>query len=61
MKDPKKVKAGRARWLSMSAKKRKQFMSENGKKGALALWSKIRSGSLSTTPKKVLDTASERD
>ena len=51
-KDPKKVKAGRARWLSMSASKRKKFMSENGKKGAASLWAKIRAGSLSTSGKK---------
>jgi len=51
MKDPKKVKAGRARWLSMSAKKRKKFMSEIGRKGAIALWKKIRSNSLSTGQK----------
>lgn len=36
MKDPKKVKAGRARWLSMSAKQRKKFTSEAGKKGGAA-------------------------
>lgn len=46
MKDPLKVKAGRARWLSMSAKERSKFASENGKKGAIALWKKIRAGTL---------------
>ena len=51
MKDPKKVKAGRARWLSMSAKKRKAFMSKIGRKGAIALWGKIRSNSLSPVEK----------
>lgn len=32
-KDPIKVRAGRARWLSMSAKERKAFTSAAGKKG----------------------------
>ena len=35
-KNPKKVKAGRARWLSMSAKERKAFTSKAGKKGGAA-------------------------
>lgn len=35
-KDPQKVKAGRARWLSMSAKQRKEFTSKAGKKGGAA-------------------------
>ena len=36
MKDPLKVKAGRARWLSMSAKERRAFTSKAGKKGGAA-------------------------
>lgn len=36
VKDPKKQKAGRARWLSMSAKQRKTFTSNAGKKGGAA-------------------------
>jgi len=51
MKDPLKVKAGRARWLSMSAKKRKKFMSDIGKKGAASLWKKVREGSVNFTAK----------
>ena len=51
MKDPKKVKAGRARWLSMSAKKRKKFMSDIGKKGATSLWKKVREGTINFTAK----------
>ena len=51
MKDPKKQKAGRARWLSMSAKKRKKFMSEIWKKGAASLWAKVRAGTINFTAK----------
>lgn len=32
--------AGRARWAGVSIKKRKEYMSEIGKKGAKALWEK---------------------
>lgn len=35
-KDPKKQKAGRARWLSMSAEQRQKFTSKAGKKGGAA-------------------------
>lgn len=36
MKDPKKQKAGRARWLSMSSRERREFTSKAGKKGGAA-------------------------
>ncbi len=51
MKDPKKQKAGRARWLSMSADERRKFTSEAGKKGGKALaekWKKFNEQNLST-------------
>ena len=51
MKDPKKVKAGRARWLSMSAKQRKDFTSKAGKKGGAATaekWRSLQANPLST-------------
>ena len=54
MKDPKKVKAGRARWLSMSAKERKQFTSNAGKKGGAKtkeVWAKLQEKALSTAAK----------
>lgn len=51
MKDPLKQKAGRARWLSMSAKERKKFMSDNGKKGAKVLWERVRAGTVNFTSK----------
>jgi len=47
MKDPKKQKAGRARWLSMSAKERKQFTSKAGKKGGAKtreVWKRLKAG-----------------
>lgn len=50
MKNPKKVKAGRARWLSMSADERKEFTSSAGKKGGAAtreIWRKLRAESYS--------------
>lgn len=51
MKDPKKQKAGRARWLSMSAKERKSFTSNAGKKGGAAtakIWAELQAQKLST-------------
>lgn len=51
MKDPKKQKAGRARWLSMSAKERKEFTSKAGKIGGKRtkeIWAKLQGKSLST-------------
>ena len=41
-KDPKKVKAGKARWKGVSKKKRKEIASAGGKKGAAALWRKYK-------------------
>lgn len=40
MKNPDKVKAGKARWKGVPRKELKAQMSKNGKKGAAALWSK---------------------
>ncbi len=47
-KDPKKVKAGKARWKGVSAKKRRELTSAAGKKGAAAMWRKYKLVSLST-------------
>lgn len=41
-KDPKKQKAGRARWLGISAKERREIAVKGGKKGAKALWKKYK-------------------
>lgn len=51
MKNPKKVKAGRARWLSMSAEERKRFTSDAGKKGGARtkeIWKELQGKKLST-------------
>lgn len=50
-KDPKKMRAGRMRWLSMSAKERKEFTSNAGKKGGPATakkWAELQGKALST-------------
>lgn len=52
-KDPKKQKAGRARWLSMSAKERKEFTSNAGKKGGAVTaekWRKLNALSVVHSP-----------
>lgn len=41
-KNPKHVRAGRARWMSISAEDRRKQASANGKKGAASLWKKYK-------------------
>lgn len=51
MKDKKKQKAGRARWLLMSAAERRKFTSRAGKKGGAATkkkWEELQGKKIST-------------
>lgn len=36
------VKAGRARWMGISAKERREIASKNGKKGAASFWKRYK-------------------
>ena len=47
MKDPKKVKAGKARWKGVSKKKRKEHAKMAGSKGGTETWHRIRASRLS--------------
>lgn len=47
-KDPKKVKAGKARWKGVSKKRKHELLSAAGKKGAAAMWRKYKLVRLST-------------